>query len=343
MSHETVDLAAKFIFDAQLHSDHFTVVWHAGEPLVVPPNWYRQAIGAIQQAAPATMDIPHAIQTNGILISDEWCDLFLETGMRVGVSIDGPARLHDERRKTRAGTGTHALVMRGIDFLRKRGVNFHVICVLGRNSLGVAEEILHFFRSEGICDVGFNIEEIEGHIVHSTLAGPETTDYVRNFFSTAIRLAENGTPLIRIRERDRLIALLRDPAFGSYRHNSQNAPFGIVTVTTDGHLFTFSPELAGLSHARYPDFSIGTVRDATLDSVLASPTFQAIWQEVQAGVNKCKTSCPYFDLCLGGAPVNKLYENGRFDSTETMFCRLSHQAVADVVLTEIETQMAGPS
>jgi hypothetical protein len=58
--------------------------------------------------------------------------------------------------------------------------------------------------------------------------------------------------------------------------------------------------------------------------------------DVAAGVRRCRATCPYFHHCGGGAPANKYFENGSFDSTETLFCRLSHQAVLDVVLDGLE-------
>lgn len=340
MSVETVRRAAAFVFETGLNASDFTVVWHAGEPLVVEPKWYREAIATIQQAAPDKISVPQAIQTNGMLIDDEWCDLFIETGMRVGVSLDGTARLHDARRKTRSGKGTHASVMRGIDFLRRRGVPFHVICVIGQASLGAADELMDFFEAEDIRNIGFNVEEIEGSVQTSTLQEEGSADAFRSFFARTINRARAADPPILIREREDLLACLQDAAFGYFRYNSQNAPFGIITVSTKGELFTFSPELAGLVDDRFGDFSIGNLADATLDGILASPAFGDMWRGIDAGVHACQESCAYFNLCMGGAPVNKLFENKSFESTETMFCKLAHQAVADVVLAEIERDIA---
>jgi uncharacterized protein len=55
-------------------------------------------------------------------------------------------------------------------------------------------------------------------------------------------------------------------------------------------------------------------------------------RDIDAGVAKCRASCEYFSICGGGAPMNKLTENGSFDSTKTVFCSLIQMAAADVVL-----------
>jgi uncharacterized protein len=67
-----------------------------------------------------------------------------------------------------------------------------------------------------------------------------------------------------------------------------------------------------------------------------TPRFRAMASDIAAGVQRCRETCLYFHSCGGGAPANKYFENGSFDSTETMFCRLSHQAVFDVVLDGLE-------
>jgi uncharacterized protein len=98
---------------------------------------------------------------------------------------------------------------------------------------------------------------------------------------------------------------------------------------------TFSPELLGLSSARYGDFFLGNVETDSLAAAAASPRFAAIHGDIVAGVEQCRRECPYFLFCGGGAPVNKLCENGSFASTETLFCRLNRQARLDVLLDKL--------
>lgn len=341
MSHETVAAAARFVFDANLQAPDFTVVWHAGEPLVVPPSWYAEAFARVAAEAPLGFCVPHAIQTNGMLINDAWCDLFLEHKVRVGVSIDGPAFLHDARRRTRSGGGTHAAALKGLRRLRARGVPLHVICVITNASLDHAREMMQFFRDEGITDVGFNIEEVEGANAKSTLARPGVVDDFRAFFETVLVESENAEPPLRIREYRNVLAMLRHPGFGNMTANSQNMPFAMVTVGVGGELFTFSPELAGLSSKAYKDFIIGRLPNATLESALSNSTFQKLWADIWEGIARCHQSCAYFALCLGGAPVNKMSECGTFIATETLACKLAQQVVADVSLKRLEESLPG--
>ncbi|PBC08184.1 cyclophane-forming radical SAM/SPASM peptide maturase GrrM/OscB [Mesorhizobium sp. WSM3859] len=343
MSHETVAAAAHFIFEANLQARDFTVVWHAGEPLVVPPDWYAEAFARVAAEAPMGSSVPHAIQTNGMLINDAWCDLFLAHGVRVGVSIDGPAFLHDARRRTRSGGGTHAKALRGLRLLKARGVALHVICVITNASLSHGRELMEFFRDEGIEDVGFNIEEVEGANAGSSLARPGVVDDFRAFFETVLVESDRMAPLLRVREYRNVLAMLRHPGLGSVSANSQNMPFAMVTVGVGGELFTFSPELAGLSSKTYDDFIIGRLPDATLASVLKSASFEKLRSDIWQGIALCHQSCRYFTMCLGGAPVNKLSECGTFIATETLACKLTQQVITDVSLERLEKSLASPA
>src|SRR5436305_3044981 len=120
---------ARSIIDAGWLHDRLSVIWHAGQPLVVGPEYLEQLITACALLHQRAL-VQHCVQTNGTLINDHFCDLFLKRNVRVGVSIDGPRDLHDRHRLTRNGRGTFDAVMCGIEKLRNAGIPFDVICVL---------------------------------------------------------------------------------------------------------------------------------------------------------------------------------------------------------------------
>jgi len=82
------------VFASGWAQDALSVVWHAGEPMVLPIDFYRQAFRMIDDMRPPDLMLTHSFQTNGTLIDDAWCDFFAEANINVGVSIDGPQRLH---------------------------------------------------------------------------------------------------------------------------------------------------------------------------------------------------------------------------------------------------------
>lgn len=335
ISQATLERAFDWVFESGLARGPFTVVWHAGEPMVLPPSFYSAAIDTLERRNTAGVAVAHALQTNATLVDDAWCDFIRERQIRIGVSVDGPAFLHDRTRRTRSGRGTHARVLDGMARLRERGIGFHVISVLTDFALDYPDEIYDFYVEHEIHEVGFNVEEIEGPNDTSTLSGAVSEPRFRRFLSRFFELACRPTYPLRVREFDSMIAALLHGGAADPPPAQENHPFAIVSIDHRGNLTTFSPELLGLSAARYGEFALGNVATESLGDVLRSERYRAIAGDVAAGVAHCRASCDYFPYCGGGAPANKVFENGGFDSTETMFCRLTRQAMLDVVLDKL--------
>jgi uncharacterized protein len=349
MSLEVVQAAVKRVYAAELVRDRLCIVWHAGEPLAVPLAWYRQAFDIIHGIPPPPgADVVHSFQSNGTLLDAQWCEFFRDSEHRVsiGLSIDGPAELHDARRKTRSGRGTHAATMRGANLLREHGVPFHAIAVVTAAALDQPDAIYEFFTALGVTLVGFNIEELEGEHRRSSLDLGRHAERVRAFFRRIFELHAKSGGRMRIREFDHALALLRRPPPDSATSpwwNEQVRPFGIVSVDYQGRFATFSPELLGMTLPGIGDFSFGNVLEDDLIDALEHATFRRVFGDISRGLETCAATCPYFPQCGGGAPANKFYENGTFASAETMYCRFSIQLPLDIVLANLETLPAPPA
>jgi uncharacterized protein len=312
----------------------YTIVWHAGEPLVLPQRFYEEAFALAAREARPGVPVTHSFQTNATLIDDRWCELFRRHDVRVGVSVDGPAHLHDAKRRTRTGQGTHARVMQGIARLKRHGIPFHVITVLGRESLDYPDELHAFYVEHGIEHVGFNVEEIEGPNEGSSLESADAVQRYTAFMSRFFDLAMGTEPQTKVREFGSMIAAVLHASDERGLPSQETAPFAILSVDCEGNFATFSPELLGLPSETYGGFALGNVLRDSFADALRSPRFLAMAKDVASGVSKCREACAWFRFCGGGAPGNKYFENGSFDSTETLFCRLHRQALADVVLSK---------
>jgi uncharacterized protein len=313
------------------------VVWHAGEPMVLPIEFYRRAFCLIDRLKPPDLAVTHAFQTNGTLIDDAWCDFFREAEVSVGVSVDGPQRLHDLNRRTRSGRGTFDRTIAGIRRLRRNGVPFHVISVLSAESLAAPRELFDFYLAEGIERICFNVEESEGDHVSRSFAEPQIADAYYIFLREFWRLAAAAPGKIaHIREIDEATQLVLRPKEAPF-FNQLVEPFAITSMDWAGNLATFSPELLGLKHAGYGDFIIGNINRDRLVDLPASPVLQKMQTDIAAGVELCRASCEYFTICGGGEPVNKLAENGSFVSTETTYCRMTKMRATDLVLDLLDS------
>jgi uncharacterized protein len=345
LSLEVLEAAVERVLDSPYFEGQFTLLWHAGEPLMAPIAFYDQASARLRQllerrGLPAST-IVQSLQTNATVINGAWCDCFERNDIHVGVSMDGPAFLHDAHRVTRTGLPTHGAVMRGIDWLVRRQIAFQVICVLTADALDHADGLFDFFLEHGITDVGFNMEETEGQNAVSSLKAPCAEQRYRAFLERFWQRCMEQPVRLGLREFDGIVSLACSNA--RMAQTDMNAPFAIVNVDARGNVSTFDPELLSVPTAEYGDFAFGHVLHDSLESIAATDKLQRVLQEIRSGVERCRRECEYFGLCGGGAGSNKYWEHRSFDCTETQACRYRIKLVADVVLQgmEADLQLAG--
>jgi uncharacterized protein len=324
------------VFASGWADEGLSVVWHAGEPLVLPVAFYRRAFALIDELKPAGLTVTHSFQTNGTLLDDTWADFIAETRVNVGVSIDGPRHLHDLNRVTRTGRGTFDKTVAGLRRLTQRGIPFHVISVLTADSLAVPKEMFDFYLAEGIEHVCFNVEESEGDHRSKSFGETGIEDAYYRFLSEFWRLSAAHPGKFRyIREIDSAQHNVLRPREASF-FNQLATPFAVTSMDWTGNIATFSPELLGLKNALYDDFILGNVNRDRLTELAERPLLARMRADIDAGVELCRETCEYFSVCGGGEPVNKLFENGGFATTETTYCRMTKMRVTDLILDRLE-------
>lgn len=131
--------------DSQPDGD-VTLEWQGGEPTLRGLDFFRQAVGLAESLKRPAQRLRHSIQTNGTLLDDQWGEFLSANHFLVGVSIDGPEEYHDAFRVNRAGRGTHRLVIRGWDILRKYHVETNILCTVHAANEDHPLEVYHYFR-----------------------------------------------------------------------------------------------------------------------------------------------------------------------------------------------------
>jgi uncharacterized protein len=324
------------VFASGWVGDCLSVVWHAGEPMVLPIDFYREAFRTIDGLKPAELQLAHSFQTNGTLIDPGWCAFFVDQRVGLGVSIDGPKHFHDRHRLTRSGRGTFDRTIAGVRLLRRYQVPFHVISVLSAASMAAPREMFDFYVEEGIEHVCFNVEESEGNHVSESFGEIEVEAAYYRFLSEFWRLSAAAPGKITfIREIEHAIQQVIRPADVPF-HNQLVEPFAITSMDWAGNISTFSPELLGLKNPAYDDFLLGNINRDALADLPHHPNFTRMLADIRAGVEICREHCQYFSVCAGGEPANKLAENGSFASGETVYCRLTKMRATDLVLDALE-------
>src|SRR5262245_41246560 len=208
MSPDTLDQTFRWVFASGLTREPFTLLWHAGEPLVLPVSFYEAANDLLRRHNVAHVPILQSFQTNATLIDAGWCAFRRRPDVHLGVSVDGPDFLHDRHRRTRQGRGTLDRVLRGIHLLHEHGIPFQVITVLTSDSLDYPDELFDFYQANGIVSVGFNVEEIEGPHLTSSLQRAGTLERFRRFLTRFLTLAYSADPPLAVREFETSVAAL---------------------------------------------------------------------------------------------------------------------------------------
>lgn len=332
MTDNTLENIFKAIFDSQCLQQDFSIVWHAGEPLTMPVSFYRSAFETADKYNNTGKPVNHSIQTNAILISDAWCQLFKEYNVDIGVSIDGPQHIHDRNRVTWNGKGTFSLVLRGISLLKQRQIPFGAISVLTHYSMDYADEIYDFFSGLGCQDVSFNIDEIVGSNNKSSMQADDSLIVYKTFMRRLYWRAKKDRFKLKISN------------FAEMHTNILNAPisrhvctkpFQIISFDWQGNVSTFSPDLLTWHHPEY-QFTYGNVAHDTVDDMVFHSDYRRVISEIEKGIESCQEKCEFFSLCGGGDPSSKLGEFNTMAIDEHLRCQFVVKALADVVLTELE-------
>lgn len=340
ISIDKIETTLRNIVSEKLISEKFSIVWHAGEPTVLPIDFYKEVNKLIESIIPKDIIVNQHIQTNATLIDDEWCKFFIESGMKVGVSLDGPQHINDRNRVLRNGKGTFDQIMRGIELLKKHSIEFSVISVLTDYSLDFPDEIYRFFRNLGVKSLCFNMDEEDGVNTKSTLSNA-TDVKMKEFWKRMYQLQMNLDDYQHIREIHGFNEALLKGNFSSnpFYFGQMTQPMKILTIDANGNFTTFSPELLGMNDKKFSDFNFGNIASDSFSSIRENEKFNLVFKEILEGIKKCHDTCDYFSFCGGGAPSNKLYENGTFNSAETKFCKYSKKILVDAFLEEIETNL----
>jgi uncharacterized protein len=148
--HMSDEILEKYI--AQLieghRSNEVTVAWQGGEPTIMGVDFFRRAIALQEKYKKPGMTFENTMQTNGTLLTDQWCEFYKENDFLIGLSIDGPRELHDANRVDKGGKGTFDKVMRGLALLQKHGVEFNILTTVNRINGDHPLDVYRFLRDE---------------------------------------------------------------------------------------------------------------------------------------------------------------------------------------------------
>jgi uncharacterized protein len=262
--------------------------WHGGEPLLAGKEFFDHIV-RLQKAHPG-ISWANAVQTNAILIDDEWASFFRRHDFHVGVSVDGSKRTHNINRVNRAGSGTFSQVMDGVEVLRRNGVTLSVICTVTSKTAEYAEEMLCGLVDAGFKDIAFNVfyntASRTGDDPHALTAA--------QWLSCLIELFESWLELndaaVRVRELDGMLAWTRSKTANLCSYRGLCHQWFVVDYT--GELYPCERFGRSMCFGRVDSL-------ASFQELFASPPFLDWKTSISTLPRRCQ-SCGLQPLCHNG-------------------------------------------
>jgi len=284
--------------------------WHGGETLMRPLSFYQRAV-ALQRKYAAGRAIDNCLQTNGTLLTEEWCKFFKEQGWLIGVSIDGPQEFHDEYRKTRTGRPSFRQVMHGIELLNKYEVEWNALAVVNDFNGDYPLDFYHFFKEIGCHYLQFTpiVERLEPHVDGRHLSAPDEqgTDGLAPF---SVKPEQWGNFLIAIFDEwvrndvGKTFVQLFDATLANWMGQMP----GICTLApTCGHAgaIEWNGDVYSCDHFVFPQYKLGNIMTDTLINMMHSPRQHAFGQAKRTLLPDVCQTCRFLFACHGECPKNR--------------------------------------
>lgn len=309
MSDEMLEQFTREYIEAQT-MPQVLFTWHGGEPLMRSIDFYKKAL-ALQKKYAHGKQIDNVIQTNGTLLTDEWCEFFAKNHWLVGISIDGPQEYHDHYRMTPAGKPSWEKVMQGISLLKKHRVEWNAMAVVNAYNAEHPLEFYHFFRDNGCQYLQFTpiVERLTEHEDGRTLASisddreipladasvtpQQWGNFLCTIFDDWVR-HDVGKTFVEI--------------FDCTLANWMGVLPGICAYSKEcGHagVMEHNGDVYSCDHFVFPEYKLGNIREQSLIDMLYGEKQQAFSRLKHTSLPRQCKECDMEFACHGECPKNR--------------------------------------
>ena len=284
--------------------------WHGGEPLMRSIDFYKKAL-ELQKKYAHGKQIDNVIQTNGTLLTDEWCEFFAKNHWLVGISIDGPQEYHDHYRVTPAGKPSWEKVMQGIQLLKKHHVEWNAMAVVNAYNAEHPLEFYHFFRDNGCQYLQFTpiVERLTEHEDGRTLASL-ADDREIPLADASVTPAQWGNFLCTIFDdwvrHD--VGKTFVEIFDCTLANWMGVLPGICAYSKEcGHagVMEHNGDVYSCDHFVFPEYKLGNIREQSLIDMLYGEKQQAFSRLKHTSLPRQCKECDMEFACHGECPKNR--------------------------------------
>ncbi|MFA0413351.1 anaerobic sulfatase maturase [Vibrio renipiscarius] len=307
IDHKLLDRAIDQHIAAQPVSDRpIDFIWHGGEPLLAGLAFYQSVV---ERQSHFISTLPHkplvknTIQTNGSLISQQWAKFFADHHFMVGISIDGPEHIHDLCRVDKKGNSTFSRTLRGIDHLRRNGVEFNTLSVINNQNYHCGQEIYQFLKQNGSGYMQFQPcldHELDQRDERNwSLTGEQWGAFLCAVFD---QWCANDVGKVYVQFFENCLMILMGYPSQICHHSAECGQQ--LAIEKDGAIYS-------CDHYVYPDYQLGKLgedvsEDASLQSLANSQTQRRFGADKQKTLSQQCQQCDFLPLCQGGCPKYRL-------------------------------------
>ena len=298
-----------------------TFCWHGGEPLIAGLDFYRRAM-ELQEKYRGTKTIENTLQTNGMLINEEWCTFFHDYHFLIGLSLDGPQDIHDAFRLDRGGRPTFDRVLRAVHLMASMGVEFNLMCTVNARSAGRGVEVYRFLRALSPFIQFLPVLEYadaDGHIVPPGTEGASPTAY-------SITSAAWGEFICAVWDEwvksdvGRIFVQLFDVTLSQWC--GMKATLCSFSETCgDGLVVEHNGDVYACDHFVYPEYRLGNISETPLADLQRLPAqFRFGAEKFDALPRQCRV-CRWLFLCHGECPKHRFATTSKGEPGLSSLCK----------------------
>lgn len=324
MSDEMLEQFTREYIEAQTMSQ-VLFTWHGGEPLLRSIDFYRKAL-SLQQKYAGGRRIDNVIQTNGTLLTDEWCEFFAQNHWLVGISIDGPQPYHDHYRLTAAGKPSWQKVMQGIKLLKKHGVEWNAMAVVNAYNVNHPLEFYRFFKENGCQFLQFTpiVERQTRHEDGRTLASLADKNEIP-LSEASVTPEQWGYFLSAIFDEwvRKDVGKIFVEIFDCTLANWMGISPGICAYSKEcGHagVMEHNGDVYSCDHFVFPEYKLGNIRDHSLIDMLYGEQQQEFSRLKHSSLPRQCKECDMEFACHGECPKNRFMKDKYGDSGLNYLC-----------------------
>ena len=272
--------------------------WQGGEPTLAGLPFYRQAVEYMKLYGGKGVNVANALQTNGTLLNDEWGEFLAEYSFLVGISIDGPPRIHDHFRKDMQGNGSYHRATSGLKTLMRHGVPVNALTVVNGHSANHPLEIYRHLRD----DLGIQYHQyIEETITTAPVTADQWGDFLIAIFDEWVAHDQGR---VSVRLFDSIMRIMETGQADSCAMGRSCNQY--LVIEHDGGIYPCDFHVL-------PEWRLGNLGESPLDAVRESPLAQRFASR-KLPPKECQ-NCRFLQYCAADCPRN------RCPATKSRLCK----------------------